>query len=100
VSRPITGPHSDSPRGQVVQLTSRSPAARRRWSHHSLRNLHRAADLDVSGEMTAAAPLAVRQRRQTTSTKIQPRSTAKGRLAGVFATRSRRARIAVRCYVC
>jgi len=87
-------------RDKSVGLTSRSPAARRRWNHHSLRNLHRAADLDVSVEMSAAAPLAVRQRRQTTTTKIQPRSTAKGRSAGVFATRSRRARIAVRCYVC
>jgi len=86
--------------GPSVHLTSRSPAALKRRSHHNLRNLHRAAELDVSVEMTAAARLELRQKRQTTSRKIQPRSTAKGRSAGVFATRSRRARIAVRCYVC
>jgi len=59
-----------------------------------------AAGIDLSVEVTTAARLELRQKGQAISTKIQPRSTAKGRSAGVFATRSRRARIAVRCYVC
>jgi hypothetical protein len=42
-------------RPEDVGLTSRSPAALKRWRHHSLRKPHRAADADVSVEMTAAA---------------------------------------------
>jgi len=59
-----------------------------------------AAGIDLSVEVTTAALPELRLEGQAVSTKIEPRSTAKGRSAGVFATRSRRARIAVRCNVC
>jgi hypothetical protein len=59
-----------------------------------------AAGIDLSVEATTAALPELRLEGQITSTKIQARSAPEGRLTGMFAALGRRARIAVRCYVC
>jgi len=59
-----------------------------------------AAGIDLSVELSTAAQLEGIHRGLAISAEIDARSAAKGRLIKRCATRSRRARIAVRCYVC
>jgi hypothetical protein len=81
-------------------LTFGSIAAHQRRSHHSLRNPQGAADLEVSVGGSSAARFISIEKDSGISAKIQARSAAQGRLSGVCATRSRRARIAVNWSLC
>jgi len=59
-----------------------------------------AAGIDLSVEVTTAAPPGLRLKAKSVEAQIETRSTAEGRLICNCATLGRRTPIAVRCYVC